>query len=79
MKATGIIKEIDELGRVVIPKEIRMKYGIDRAAVEIFTDDDCIILKKQENTCVFCGVKENLTDFEGKFICETCLNNIKNI
>lgn len=79
MKSTGIVKEIDELGRVVIPKEIRIQYGIDKAAVEIFTDGDCIVLKKHENTCIFCSESDNLITFEGKNICSRCLEKMRRI
>ena len=56
MKSTGIVRKIDELGRVVIPMEIRNTMGINsRDAMEIFVDGDKIILRKYGTSCVFCG------------------------
>ena len=81
MKATGIIRCIDELGRVVIPKEIRKHMDICCAdPLEIFVDgDDTIILKKHIDSCVFCQSKEELADYKGKKICSRCVVEIKEV
>ena len=74
MKSTGIVRKIDDLGRIVLPIELRRGLGIDdRDPVEIFTQDDSIILKKYAPTCIFCGEGENLTDFHGKRVCQHCI------
>ena len=73
MKATGIIRNIDELGRIVIPKKIRTTLDIqDNDPVEIYVEEDKIILKKYANTCIFCGESDNLTQFKGKILCQAC-------
>ena len=80
MKSTGIIRSIDELGRIVVPKEIRSKMGIEsQDPIEIYVEEDKIILKKYENCCSFCGGNENLTNFKGKMLCSDCIGEIKEI
>ena len=78
MKSTGVVRKIDELGRIVIPKEIRKVMDIDeRDPLEIFTDEDKIIFKKYEPCCLFCGNSENVVYFNNKKICSECLEKIK--
>ena len=73
MKATGIIRKIDELGRVVLPIELRRTLGIsEKDYLEIFTEHDQIVLKKYEPTCVFCGSAEDVILFKEKNICRKC-------
>ncbi len=74
MKSTGVVRKVDELGRIVIPIELRRTMGID--ALEIYTDGDQIILKKYEPGCLFCGNIEGVINFEGKNICRTCAGEI---
>ncbi|MBP2644231.1 MAG: abrB 1 [Firmicutes bacterium] len=74
MKATGIVRRVDELGRVVIPIELRRTFGIEeKDGLEIYTDNDRIILRKYEPACVFCGSADEVTDFKGKNVCKECL------
>ncbi|HHW23907.1 MAG TPA: AbrB/MazE/SpoVT family DNA-binding domain-containing protein [Bacillota bacterium] len=78
MKSTGIVRKIDELGRIVLPIEIRNTMDIKaRDAIEIFTDDDKIILKKYEPACIFCGNADNVTFFRGKLICRECIESLR--
>ena len=78
MKNTGIVRKVDELGRVVLPKELRDVMGIEeRTPLEIFTEEDTIILKKHETACTFCGGTEDLTVFRGKQICSVCLGLLR--
>ena len=80
MKATGIIRRVDELGRVVIPIELRNKFGItEKDPMEIYVDGTSIILKKYEPNCIFCGNSKNLTEYKGKLICDKCANQIGEI
>ncbi len=75
MKSTGIIRKVDELGRVVIPIELRRSLGISvRDSLEIFVEGQLIVLKKHETSCVFCGSEENVTEFKGKPICADCVS-----
>ena len=73
MKATGIIRRVDELGRVVIPIEIRNQFtSVEKDPIEIYVDDSSIILKKYEPNCVFCGNTNDLIEYKGKLVCEKC-------
>ncbi|MGN0633662.1 MAG: AbrB/MazE/SpoVT family DNA-binding domain-containing protein [Oscillospiraceae bacterium] len=79
MKSTGIVRNIDNLGRIVLPIEIRRTYDLDvRDQLEIFTDDDSIILKKFQRNCVFCKGTEDIVEFKGKAVCSACMEQIKN-
>lgn len=78
MKATGMVRRVDELGRVVLPAELRQAMGIQcKDPVEIYTNEDSIILRKYQCTCVFCGSNEELTEFSEKRICKKCLESLK--
>lgn len=80
MKATGIVRNLDELGRIVIPKEIRKKLKIEQKdPIEIFIDGTSIVLKKFEENCIFCNGTKDLTSFEEKLICKKCLDKLSNI
>ena len=73
MKSTGIVRKVDELGRVVIPIELRRTLGIDlKDALEIYVDEEKIILKKYEPACIFCGNATNVHHFQGKLVCKDC-------
>jgi len=77
MKSTGIVRRIDELGRIVLPIEIRNTLDIKhRDAVEIFINDNQIILQKYEPTCLFCGGDQDITYFKGKLICKACIDKL---
>ena len=80
MKATGIIRRIDELGRVVLPIELRNKFGItEKDPMEIFVDGSCIVLKKFEPNCIYCGNSKNLVEFQERLICDKCIKKISNL
>ena len=79
MKSTGMVRKVDELGRVVLPKELRDTMDIsERAPLEIFVDENKIILKKYQPDCIFCGTARDTYDFKGKNICINCMKEIKN-
>lgn len=78
MKSTGIVRHIDELGRIVVPKELRKKLGIANTdPVEIYVEEDKIILKKYIPVCHFCGSTEELVEYREKNICSSCINELK--
>lgn len=78
MKSTGIVRKVDELGRVVIPIELRRTLGIDeKDSLEIYVDGEKIILRKYEPACIFCGNADNVTFFRGKLICRECLESLR--
>ena len=77
MKATGIIRRVDELGRVVIPIEIRNQFNIvEKDQIEVYVDDSAIILKKYEPNCIFCGNTENLVEYKDKLVCDKCSSEL---
>lgn len=80
MKSTGIIRRVDELGRVVIPIEIRNQFNIvEKDPIEIYVSGSSIVLKKFEPNCIFCGNTENLLTYNDKLICSDCANKISNL
>lgn len=77
-KSTGVVRQIDELGRFVLPIEIRRSLGINlKDSIEIFTEGNRIILQKHEANCLFCGSTEDVAQFEKKCVCRKCLNALK--
>ncbi len=77
MKSTGIVRKVDELGRVVIPIELRRTLDIqERDALEIYVDGEHIILTKYEPSCVFCGGVEEVGTFRGKNVCSECADSL---
>lgn len=78
MKATGIVRKFDENGRFVVPMELRKQLGLDTrdAALEVFVEDDKIILKKYSPACIFCGGMDYLITYKDKKICKSCAEQI---
>lgn len=76
---SGFVREVDSVGRIVVPMQIRKELGIVEkgSRVEMFSDGKQVILRKAVSNCIFCKSEEDLTEFEGKFICKTCLDKIK--
>ena len=78
MKSTGVVRKIDEMGRIVIPMEIRKTLSIeDRDSLEIFVDNDNIIFRKYQPDCIFCGDCENIQFYLGKRVCGKCIERLK--
>ncbi|MCI8855102.1 MAG: AbrB/MazE/SpoVT family DNA-binding domain-containing protein [Clostridiaceae bacterium] len=77
MKSTGIVRKVDELGRIVLPIELRRTLDIEvKDALEIYVDGSQIILKKYEPACIFCGNAKNVIHFKGRNLCEDCLKEL---
>ncbi|MFW5962349.1 MAG: AbrB/MazE/SpoVT family DNA-binding domain-containing protein [bacterium] len=77
MKSTGIVRKIDDLGRVVIPKELRRTMNIDKKdPMEVFVEGNKIILSKYEPACIFCGEANNTIEFTGKTVCQNCVDKM---
>ena len=79
MKSTGMVRRVDELGRVTIPKEIRKQLGIkdNVDAFEIFTEGNTLILRKYAPSCAFCNkMDEDMVTFKGVNICKSCLDEL---
>ncbi|MDY4490298.1 MAG: AbrB/MazE/SpoVT family DNA-binding domain-containing protein [Candidatus Faecousia sp.] len=78
MKSTGIVRKVDELGRIVLPIEIRRTLDIaEKDELEIFVENERIVLQKFEPACVFCTASRGLVAFRGKNICKDCLEALK--
>ena len=78
MKSTGIVRKIDDLGRIVLPRELRKVLEInDRDPIEIFVDGNFIMLQKYEPSCIFCGNADNVNGYKGKSICAPCMSEMK--
>lgn len=78
MKSTGIVRRVDDLGRVVLPIELRRTLDIsEKDALEIYVDGDTVILKKYEPACIFCGNARDVIIYKGRNICPDCLEELK--
>ena len=78
MKSTGIVRKVDELGRIVLPIELRRTLDIaEKDALEIFVEGDNIILHKYHPACIFCGDARNVSTYKGKLICANCLQELR--
>ena len=77
MKSTGIIREVDKLGRIVLPIELRRVLDIaEKDELEIYMENDRIILQKFEPSCVFCSSSQGLVSYKGKNVCQVCIRNM---
>jgi transcriptional pleiotropic regulator of transition state genes len=77
LKSTGIVRKVDELGRVVIPVELRRTMGIEiKDALEIYVEGEHIIFKKYEPACIFCDNARDVIHYKGKIICKECLKDL---
>lgn len=73
MKSTGIVRPVDSLGRVVLPIELRRILDIDKdTSLEVYVDEDRIILKKYQPACIFCGSADDVASHAGRNICKAC-------
>lgn len=80
MKSTGIVRKVDELGRIVLPIELRRTLEIaERDSLEIYVEGSTIILKKYEPACIFCNDAKDVVNYKGRNICRKCLEEMKNI
>ncbi|WP_461207047.1 AbrB/MazE/SpoVT family DNA-binding domain-containing protein [Clostridium sp. DL1XJH146] len=78
MKSTGVVRRVDELGRIVIPIELRRTLDIaEKDALEIYVDGEQIILKKYQPACIFCGNARDVINYRGKNICQECMQTLK--
>ncbi len=77
MKATGIIRRVDDLGRIVLPIELRRMLDIEeRDELEIFMENDQIVLRKYEPACCFCGAERKLVSYQNKNVCRDCIRKM---
>jgi transcriptional pleiotropic regulator of transition state genes len=77
LKSTGIVRKVDELGRVVIPIELRRTLDIaEKDSLEIYVDSDRIVLRKYEPACVFCGSMDDIAHYKNKNVCRICMDEM---
>lgn len=77
MKSSGISRKVDDLGRIVIPSEMRKALGLREGdQLDITVDDDRLILKRREETCIFCRSTQDLKEFMGRMVCATCITDL---
>lgn len=80
MKSTGIVRKVDELGRIVLPIEMRRTLNIaEKDSLEIYVDGENIILRKFLSACIFCGKSKDIVDFGGKNVCRSCVAKLKEL
>ena len=80
MKSTGIIRQLDSLGRIVLPIELRRSLDINsKDLLEIMVDGNSVVLRKFDSNCSFCGADGKLTAYRGKMICKRCLREIREL
>ena len=80
MKTTGIVRKVDELGRIGVPIELRRSLDIEeRDALEIYLEGDRIILHKHENCCLFCGAVSGIASYKGKLVCRSCIRDLAHL
>lgn len=80
MKATGIVRRIDRLGRIVLPVELRLQLGIDEnTLLQVYRNDHFIVLAKHEKGCVFCGATDELTEHRGQLVCRSCVAKVAQV
>ena len=80
MKATGIVRKVDELGRIVLPIELRRTLNVHiKDPLEIFVDREYIMMKKYEPACIFCGNAKDVQSIHGKNVCVDCIEELKNL
>ncbi|NFF66800.1 AbrB/MazE/SpoVT family DNA-binding domain-containing protein [Clostridium sporogenes] len=78
MKSTGVVRKMDQLGRIVIPMELRRTLNLEEGdGLEIYTEGEQIILKKYAPACIFCGEAKEVINFKGKNICKKCMRELK--
>lgn len=77
MKTVGIVRKIDELGRIVLPIELRRTLDLkEKDSVEIVTEGESIILRKYQPNCIFCENAKNLVEYKGKLVCSKCVTSL---
>ena len=78
MKSTGIVRKVDELGRIVLPIELRRTLDIaEKDSLEIYVDGSSIVLKKYQPACIFCDDARDVINFRGKNVCVNCIKALQ--
>ena len=77
MKVTGVVRKLDNLGRIVIPREHRRTLQIEEQdPIEISVENDTIVLRKYQPTCILCGGDDDLISYKNRNICAHCAQEL---
>jgi transcriptional pleiotropic regulator of transition state genes len=77
MKSTGVVRKIDELGRIVLPSELRRVFGIrEGEELEISVDGERVVLQKRHDVCIFCSAESPSVEFKGRRVCSDCVGRL---
>jgi AbrB family transcriptional regulator, transcriptional pleiotropic regulator of transition state genes len=80
MKSTGVVRKIDELGRIVLPSEIRKVFAIHEGdELDISVEGETVILQKRQDLCLFCGAESPSVVFKGRRVCESCVREMASL
>ncbi|HHV59924.1 MAG TPA: AbrB/MazE/SpoVT family DNA-binding domain-containing protein [Clostridiaceae bacterium] len=80
MRATGVVRRVDQLGRIVLPKKLRKEFEFnEKNDIELLIDGDTIVLRRFLPSCVFCNTRENVSEYKGRNICENCMEELKKL
>ncbi|MDI4644692.1 MULTISPECIES: AbrB/MazE/SpoVT family DNA-binding domain-containing protein [Cohnella] len=80
MKPAGVVRKVDQLGRIVLPKSLRKRYQMNEGdPVEILVQGDHIILERYRPRCVFCSSMENVTEYKERHVCGACLKEMNTL
>jgi AbrB family transcriptional regulator, transcriptional pleiotropic regulator of transition state genes len=80
MKSTGVVRKIDELGRIVLPSEIRKVFAIHEGdELDISVEGERVILEKRQDLCLFCGAESPSVVFKGRRVCESCVREMASV
>ena len=80
MRSTGIVRQLDSLGRIVLPIELRRSLNINtKDMLEIMVEGNAVVLRKYESNCSFCGSSGKLSQYRDRMICKRCLKEIKEL
>lgn len=78
MKENGLVREVDDMGRIVLPKELLKYLNMENVkAVQIFVENNSIVLKKYNPGCIFCNNVDNTIRYKGQYICKDCLKDME--
>ncbi|MCL2420879.1 MAG: AbrB/MazE/SpoVT family DNA-binding domain-containing protein [Defluviitaleaceae bacterium] len=77
MKATGIVRKVDELGRIVLPSELRKTMHVSVGdSFELFTHDNTVVLKKYEPGCILTGLMDELVEYQGRKVSKQAIKEM---
>jgi len=80
LKPAGVVRKVDQLGRIVLPKSLRKRYQMNEGdPVEILVQGDHIILERYHPRCVFCGSIDDVREFKERYLCSACITEMSGL